>query len=187
MGAGDDKILLTIFLKHDQSQNLHEIQGKLADRAWWERFPPKGVEIVSTKGRAADSDRQYSARDNNDFSVHPMVLLIDNGSASASEILAGALQDHDRALIVGETSWGKGLVQSLFSLDDGYFLKLTTARYYTPSGRSIQRDDEIELASSVGLPSEAGALETGTDFDAGAWAELEAGYAAPGSARLGSK
>lgn len=122
-------------------------------------FLPKGVEIVSTKGRAADSDRQYSARDNNDFSVHPMVLLIDNGSASASEILAGALQDHDRALIVGETSWGKGLVQSLFSLDDGYFLKLTTARYYTPSGRSIQRDDEIELASFEGLPSEAGTLE----------------------------
>lgn len=126
-------------------------------------FLPKGVEIVSTKGRTADSDRQYSARDNNDFSVHPMVLLIDNGSASASEILAGALQDHDRALIVGETSWGKGLVQSLFSLDDGYFLKLTTARYYTPSGRSIQRNDEIELASSVGLPSEAGALESVTE------------------------
>ena len=94
---------------------------------------------------------------------HPadlFVLLIDNGSASASEILAGALQDHDRALVVGETSWGKGLVQSLFSLDDGYFLKLTTARYYTPSGRSIQRDDEIELASFEGLPSEAGALES---------------------------
>ncbi len=122
-------------------------------------FLPKGVEIVSTKGRVAESDRQYSARDNNDFSVHPMVLLIDNGSASASEILAGALQDHDRALIVGETSWGKGLVQSLFSLDDGYFLKLTTARYYTPSGRSIQRNDEIELASSEGLPSEAGMQE----------------------------
>ena len=125
-------------------------------------FLPKGIEIVSTKGRAAESDRQYSARDNNDFSVHPMVLLIDNGSASASEILAGALQDHDRALIVGETSWGKGLVQSLFSLDDGYFLKLTTARYYTPSGRSIQRNGEIELASSQGLPSEVGVLEDDT-------------------------
>ncbi|HKY61046.1 MAG TPA: S41 family peptidase [Gemmatimonadota bacterium] len=126
-------------------------------------FLPKGVEIVSTKGRVAESDRQYSARDNNDFSVHPMVLLIDNGSASASEILAGALQDHDRALIVGETSWGKGLVQSLFSLDDGYFLKLTTARYYTPSGRSIQREnglDHDELLAGLGevqaAPSEAG-------------------------------
>ncbi|MGH7542731.1 MAG: S41 family peptidase, partial [Gemmatimonadota bacterium] len=127
-------------------------------------FLPKGVEIVSTKGRVAESDRQYSARDNNDFSVHPMVLLIDNGSASASEILAGALQDHDRALIVGETSWGKGLVQSLFSLDDGYFLKLTTARYYTPSGRSIQRTNGIQdrlarLGEVQATPSEAGVLE----------------------------
>ncbi|MGH7559135.1 MAG: S41 family peptidase [Gemmatimonadota bacterium] len=127
-------------------------------------FLPKGVEIVATQGRVADSDRTYSARDNDDFSVHPMVLLIDNGSASASEILAGALQDHDRALIVGETSWGKGLVQSLFSLDDGYFLKLTTARYYTPSGRSIQRENGIDLDQFAGLgevqaaPSEAGVL-----------------------------
>ncbi len=127
-------------------------------------FLPRGVEIVATKGRVADSDRTYSARDNDDFSVHPMVLLIDNGSASATEILAGALQDHDRALIVGETSWGKGLVQSLFSLDDGYFLKLTTARYYTPSGRSIQRENGIEerldgLGEMHAAPSEAGVLE----------------------------
>ncbi|MGH7571067.1 MAG: S41 family peptidase, partial [Gemmatimonadota bacterium] len=125
-------------------------------------FLPKGVEIVATKGRLEDSDRTYSARDNDDFSVHPMVLLIDNGSASATEILAGALQDHDRALIVGETSWGKGLVQSLFSLDDGYFLKLTTARYYTPSGRSIQRENGIDerLAGlAQAAPSEAGVLE----------------------------
>lgn len=108
-------------------------------------FLPKGVEIVSTKGRMADTDRTYTARDNDDFSVHPMVLLIDRSSASASEILAGALQDHDRALLVGQSTWGKGLVQSLFPLDDGYFLKLTTARYYTPSGRSIQREDDEEF------------------------------------------
>lgn len=128
-------------------------------------FLPKGVEIVATRGRVADSDRMYSARDNNDFSVHPMVLLIDNGSASASEILAGALQDHDRALLVGDTSWGKGLVQSLFSLDDGYFLKLTTARYYTPSGRSIQRENGLAherlaaLGEVAAAPSEAGVLD----------------------------
>lgn len=127
-------------------------------------FLPKGVEIVATRGRVADSDRTYSARDNNDFSIHPMVLLIDNGSASASEILAGALQDHDRALLVGDTSWGKGLVQSLFSLDDGYFLKLTTARYYTPSGRSIQRENGLAhdriagLGEAAAAPSEAGVL-----------------------------
>ncbi len=108
-------------------------------------FLPKGAEIVSTRGRMAESDRVYEARDNDDFSVHPMIVLVDRASASASEILAGALQDQDRALIVGTTTWGKGLVQSLFPLDDGYFLKLTTARYYTPSGRSIQRDEELDV------------------------------------------
>lgn len=108
-------------------------------------FLPRGVEIVSTRGRMTDTDRNYLARDNDDFSVHPMVLLVDRATASASEILAGALQDHDRALVVGQSTWGKGLVQSLFPLDDGYFLKLTTARYYTPSGRSIQRENEAEF------------------------------------------
>jgi carboxyl-terminal processing protease len=111
-------------------------------------FLPKGVEIVSTRGRVEESDRAYLARDNDDFSVHPMIVLINGSSASASEILAGALQDHDRALLVGESSWGKGLVQSLFSLDDGYFLKLTTARYYTPSGRSIQREGDHRVPTT---------------------------------------
>jgi len=119
-------------------------------------FLPKGVEIVSTRGRVEESDRAYHARDNDDFSVHPMIVLINGSSASASEILAGALQDHDRALLVGESSWGKGLVQSLFSLDDGYFLKLTTARYYTPSGRSIQREGGPRVPTTqtgTGIPS----------------------------------
>lgn len=122
-------------------------------------FLPKGVEIVSTKGRMPDTDRRYTARDNDDFSVHPMVLLIDRASASASEILAGALQDHDRALLVGQSTWGKGLVQSLFPLDDGYYLKLTTARYFTPSGRSIQRDDTDDF-DFLATPAEMGALGT---------------------------
>ncbi len=122
-------------------------------------FLPRGVEIVSTKGRMAESDRSYSARDNDDFSVHPMVVLTDRSSASASEILAGALQDHDRALLVGQSTWGKGLVQSLFPLDDGYFLKLTTARYYTPSGRSIQRGDGHDLdLVALSTPDEVGQL-----------------------------
>jgi carboxyl-terminal processing protease len=120
-------------------------------------FLPKGAEIVSTKGRMPETDRVYEARDNDDFSVHPMIVLVDRASASASEILAGALQDHDRALIVGAPTWGKGLVQSLFPLDDGYFLKLTTARYYTPSGRSIQRDEDLDLDfSEVIWPGEVG-------------------------------
>src|SRR5213078_291877 len=67
-------------------------------------------------------------------------VLTDERSASASEIVAGALQDHDRAVIVGQTSFGKGLVQSVYNLDGGYALKLTTAKWYTPSGRSIQRE-----------------------------------------------
>jgi carboxyl-terminal processing protease len=120
-------------------------------------FLPKGAEIVSTKGRMPETDRVYEARDNDDFSVHPMIVLVDRASASASEILAGALQDHDRALIVGAPTWGKGLVQSLFPLDEGYFLKLTTARYYTPSGRSIQRNEDMDLDfSEVIWPGEVG-------------------------------
>ncbi|HUP18800.1 MAG TPA: S41 family peptidase [Gemmatimonadota bacterium] len=123
-------------------------------------FLPRGVEIVATRGRMAEVDRTYTARDNDDFSIHPMVVLIDRASASASEILAGALQDHDRALLVGQSTWGKGLVQSLFPLDDGYFLKLTTARYYTPSGRSIQRGDGHELdLEALSMPDELGTVE----------------------------
>jgi carboxyl-terminal processing protease len=74
----------------------------------------------------------------------PLVVLTDEYTASASEIVAGALQDHDRALILGQTSFGKGLVQSVFNLDGGYALKLTTAKWYTPSGRSIQKERKFE-------------------------------------------
>jgi carboxyl-terminal processing protease len=95
--------------------------------------------VVSTKGRAEGSARSYRAPSLEKVKV-PLVVLINRHSASASEIVAGALQDHDRALIVGETSFGKGLVQSVYTLENDTGMALTTAKYYTPSGRLIQRD-----------------------------------------------
>ena len=106
-----------------------------------ERFLQRGQTILSQKGRGArgGGDRTYRS-ENESPSSTPLVVLVNRGSASASEIVAGALQDHDRALIVGETSFGKGLVQSITPLDYGTALTLTTTKYYTPSGRLIQRD-----------------------------------------------
>lgn len=99
---------------------------------------PKGSEIVYTEGRA--SQRQdYNADGNGSLTDMPLAILIDEGSASASEIVAGAIQDNDRGLIVGRRSFGKGLVQEQINLRDNSAIRLTTARYYTPSGRSIQR------------------------------------------------
>ncbi len=102
-------------------------------------FLKKGQKIVYTKGRRADFDENFVATGGGEFQEVPLIILINNGSASASEIVAGAVQDQDRGLIVGETSFGKGLVQRQFDLQDGSAFRLTTARYYTPSGRIIQR------------------------------------------------
>jgi carboxyl-terminal processing protease len=102
-------------------------------------FLAKNQLIVSHRGRA-QRERRWSAQHGNQGRDFPLVVLIDRLTASAAEIVAGALQDHDRALIVGETSFGKGLVQTVFPLDNDTGLALTTARYYTPSGRLIQRD-----------------------------------------------
>ncbi len=96
--------------------------------------------IVYTKGRKSEFDEEYDATKAAPFKNIPLIILVNNGSASASEIFAGAMQDWDRALIVGETTFGKGLVQRQFVLPDNSALRLTIARYYTPSGRSIQRD-----------------------------------------------
>lgn len=101
-------------------------------------FVPKNVEIVTTKGRIEDQyKRYYTENEPVDINM-PMVVLIDTNSASASEIVSGSLQDLDRAIIVGQNSYGKGLVQSTLSLPYNYKLKLTTAKYYIPSGRCIQ-------------------------------------------------
>ncbi len=102
------------------------------------RFLPAGQPILSQRGRAYAAHTYRSDNPNPDNV--PLVVLVNRGTASASEIVAGALQDHDRALVVGETSFGKGLVQSIIPLEYGTALTLTSSKYYTPSGRLIQRD-----------------------------------------------
>ena len=102
-------------------------------------FLDKNQLIVSHRGRAS-AERRYYALHGNGGNAVPLVVLLNNNAASASEIVAGAIQDHDRGLIVGETSFGKGLVQTVYTLSENTGLALTTARYYTPSGRLIQRD-----------------------------------------------
>lgn len=108
-------------------------------------FSGKGVPLVYTQGRAV-SRSDYESTGRSLFPVKDIAVLIDEGSASASEILAGALQDQDRAVIVGRRSFGKGLVQEQYELRDGSALRLTVARYYTPSGRSIQKPYENPIA-----------------------------------------
>ena len=103
-------------------------------------FVPKGSMVIYTKGRTASSAQEYYAPGEGTHFDHPLVVLVNRGSASASEIVAGAIQDHDRGVVVGQRTWGKGLVQSVYTLSYGAGLALTTARYYTPSGRWIQRD-----------------------------------------------
>ena len=95
--------------------------------------------IVYTRGRIPNSDQDYRATEDSQFTHLPMVVLVNRNSASASEIVSGSLQDHDRALVVGETTFGKALVQSVYRISGQAGLALTTGRYYTPSGRMIQR------------------------------------------------
>ncbi len=104
-----------------------------------DRFLEKDQVIVKTRSRTGKGDRNYRAGDDQKYR-YPMIVLINENSASASEIVAGALQDHDRALIMGKTSFGKALVQTVFPLEGRRGLALTTGKYYTPSGRLIQRD-----------------------------------------------
>ena len=110
------------------------------------RFLPRGDMVVYTRGRVPNSDQDYRATESSDYLNVPMVTLTNRSSASASEIVSGALQDHDRSLIVGETTFGKALVQSVYRVSEGAGVAVTTAHYYTPSGRLIQRpwDDSFD-------------------------------------------
>ena len=116
-------------------------------------------EIVSTRGRHPDDAQRYNAREGDLASGLPIVVLINGGSASASEIVAGALQDHGRAIIMGTRSFGKGSVQTIIPLSGSGAMRLTTSRYYTPSGRSIQAhgiDPDIEVEQARLEPLDAG-------------------------------
>jgi len=104
-----------------------------------DKFLRKGQLIVSHHGRASQ-EKRYVATHGNSGKEYPLVVLVNRGTASAAEIVAGAIQDHDRGLIAGETTFGKGLVQTVYPLSENTGLALTTAKYYTPSGRLIQRD-----------------------------------------------
>ena len=111
-------------------------------------FVKKGQVVVTTKGRVAEENRTYKTLDNPIDLTIPVVVLVDENSASASEIVAGSLQDLDRAVIIGTTTFGKGLVQRTYDLKYGSKMKLTIAKYYTPSGRCVQRLEYYDKDSS---------------------------------------
>lgn len=114
-----------------------------------ELFIPKGELILFTKGRTEETQQEFYSRTTPQFGDVPLIVLIDENSASASEIVAGTIQDLDRGVIIGEKSFGKGLVQTVIPLPYNASLKLTTARYYTPSGRCIQKLDYLEKTKDV--------------------------------------
>lgn len=117
--------------------------GGLLDQSVFlaDRFLPKGETIVSTRTREGTSDVRKAADDDKDLPNVPVAVLVNGGTASASEIVSGALQDLRRATLVGARTYGKGSVQTPFKLSDGSYVKLTTARYFTPSGRSVHKED----------------------------------------------
>lgn len=133
---------LVIDLRHNPGGYLTQATNMLS-----QLFPEKGKLLVYTEGRTVKRT-EYSTNGRPFYNIGKVVVLIDEGSASASEIMAGAVQDHDRGVLVGRRSFGKGLVQEQYPLRDGSALRLTVARYYTPSGRCIQKDYEEEGAAA---------------------------------------
>ena len=125
-------------------------------------------EIVSTKGRKVSETRKFFARKGDEIKGKPIVVLINNGSASAAEIFAGALKDHKRAIILGENSYGKGSVQSIIPLRNGGGMRLTISKYYLPSGKSI---------SEVGVTPDILVEETGNDFKINSEKDNQLNYA----------
>ena len=150
--------------------DLRNNPGGLLDQAVSvsDEFLEKG-EIVSTRGRRGEDAQRYNARAGDIAAGLPMVVLINGGSASASEIVAGALQDHHRAILLGTRSFGKGSVQTIIPLPGHGAMRLTTARYYTPSGRSIQAKgidpDIIVEAAKIEKPPEKGEAKAATATD----------------------
>ncbi len=119
-------------------------------------------EIVSTKGRKVSENRKFFARKGDEIKGKPIVVLINNGSASASEIFAGALKDHKRAIILGENSYGKGSVQSIIPLRNGGGMRLTISKYYLPSGKSIS---EVGVTPDIVIEAEGDDFTINTDKD----------------------
>lgn len=161
MEKGDTRNLV-IDLRDNPGGYLNEATKLLS-----QLFPQKGQLLVYTEGR--NSRRvEYKTNGRAFYNIQNVAVLIDEGSASASEIVAGAVQDRDRGIVVGRRSFGKGLVQEQYPLSDGSALRLTIARYYTPSGRSIQRsyeEGEDAYRSELGRRYDSGELTGGTEAE----------------------
>jgi carboxyl-terminal processing protease len=154
-------------LKSQQKLNglvldLRDNPGGLLDAAvsLCEIFVPEGSVIVSTRGKDEEETRVYRSNRAPSEPELPLAVMVNNRSASASEIVAGAIQDLDRGIIIGERSFGKGLVQTVFPMPHNASLKITTARYYTPSGRSIQQIDYVKKRTGIAAPHDTTIFHT---------------------------